>query len=476
MAGDAWDSLDPQDLARLRDRRLRHQVRFQLYAFSAHYRRVFEQINLQADGFRGVDDLPRLPLVDRAGLAAAPDDFLLRASSERIQRWGSPRQLAGVFLDKMLRGIEISDKQLRHEYEPVHRLETSGATGDPVPVRLSRRDLSILATQGRRMLEVAGVREGGRVLNLLEPLSSGGFWPVWLGGVALGVEQIAPGFLEPKEAAALAATMEASTVVARAEDALALLETAGGLPRMMTLILGPEPTSPDLSARLRGLVSSEVRILSTYGFAEGRTVWAECAEGSGQQGAGYHTSPDLELFELISPRTLRPMRAGEPGEIVFTGLDQRGTALARYRPGDVALGGISTAPCPWCGRTVERVIGPIVRATNLLEVQPAGDEPVAIDVGAVSEALAHPDLAAWRVEVTKTDGDPRGADEVYVLFKPRRGDPARLAVELNDAIASELRLEVTQFVLSETAGGGVVDLRPAHVAEGEEAPDASGET
>ena len=469
MAKTSWDQLDPSELARQQDRKLRRQIRFQLFPYSPFYRRVIEELQIQADGFMGVDDLQKLPLVDRQALSSNPEDFVLHPSRPLIQRWASGSQLTSIFFNKILKGIDYAESDLSNEYAPVHVLETTGTTGEPLPIKLSRRDVAVLATEGMRMLEVAGVRTGDVLLNLLEPSSAGGFWPVWLGAVALGAEQTAPGFLEPEQAAALAKKTHASVVVAIAEDALLLLEAAGesGLPALRQLVLGPGPLGPTLRKRLSESAGPQVRIVGTYGFAEGRTLWAECLQGSGSPDAGYHLSGDLQIFEIISPRERRTVKPGEPGEVVFTGLDHRGTALARYRPGDVAMGGLVPGRCRYCGRLVDRIIGPIRRAGNLIELQLGGEDLMAVDVETLADALAHPALQAWQVEVRKSEGDPRGPDELYVLFDPKgKKDPGQVAAELDRVFRTEIGFSPTQFVLSDRAKGGVVDLRPIPVEAG----------
>jgi len=149
-------------------------------------------------------------------------------------------------------------------------------------------------------------------------------------------------------------------------------------------------------------------------------------------------------------------------------LEQRGTALIRYRPGDVAMGGVKFGNCPYCERVVERIIGPVRRARNLIELRLAGTQTVAIDVELLNDLLTHPGLEAWKVEVGKSDDDPRGVDEVLVLFSTKeKADPATVAVELDRQFRAEAGFSPTQFVLSEVAEPGVVDLRPIPVGGGE---------
>lgn len=458
----AWDRIEAEDLANLQRRRLVTQIRNQLYAFSPYYRRILDELGVHTSGVVRVEDLAKLPLVSRETLAESPEAFVLEPETSSVQRWGSGRQITEVFMAHLLGGVESSERRLRSEYTPVHALQTLGGTGSPITVRLSRRDLAVLATQGKRLLEVAGVEPETPLVNLLHPSEDGAFWPVWLGAVAHAVDQRAVGPLDPQEAAEVARETRARTLVAPAADALSVFEAAGdkGLPELRRVILAPEVVTPLLYRRLREASSGEVRVVRTYAFAEGRAVRAECAEGAGMADSGYHTYPSFEFFEIISRLSEEKVGGGRAGELVFTGLDQRGTALARYRPGDVAMGGIDREPCRWCGRTVPRIIGPIIRAENLLEMRSQQGEPLAVDVELIAGALSHPKVSRWQVEVTRRSADPWAPDEIYVLFQPRaRADPSRVAIELHRSFADEVGIEPTQLVLSERAEDEVVDLR-----------------
>lgn len=450
MADDQWDRLEPEDLSRLNDRRLRRQIRHQLYPYSPFYRRVLDGAGITGQGLRGAEDLNRLPFTTRETLAAAPEDFVLRAPETSIQLRGPARQINRVVLNKLLRGVEGAQRELSNEYQPVHTLETTGTTDEPLQIHLTRRDLAVLSTQASRALQVAGVTAKDFVLSLLEPSSAGGFWPIWLGAISMGAEMLAPGTIDPEFSAALANKTLTTVMVGRAEDLLNVVETSGGIDSLRTLILAPERVSPTLKRRIRESVGDRVSVISTYGFSEGRSLWTECREGSYYPDAGFHGS-GYELFETI-----------QPGEIAFTGIDHRGTALVRYQPGDVAAGGIRKGGCPYCGRTVDRIMGPIIRSANFIEINLAGEDPLPMDVERFQEALAHPSLASWQVEVAKADGDSRGPDEVFVLFEPREGrHPAEVSVELDRIFKVDLGLSPTQLILSDRGMGKVVDLRPA---------------
>lgn len=471
MAKPDWDALDLDDLARLRDKKLRRQLRYQLYAFSPYYRKLIDAAGVKADGFDGTQDLRGIPPTARDRFAEDPDAFVLKPTRALLQRWASGAQLRKIAIDKLFRGPAAADETLKNEYDPVQSLETSGTEGDPLPVRLSRWDLSILGTQGQRALEMAGVGADDRVLNLLDASNTGAFWAAWFGGVTKGLDQNAPGFMEPSNAYRLVISSEPTVLICAIEDLVAILDE-GTLPSVKTVLLAPAPIPSGMVSKAVEQLGPDVKVIQSYHFAEARAIWVECAEGAGRPDCGFHLSSDLELIEMISPRTLEHVQPNEPGEVVFTGLEQRGTAFLRYRPGDVALGGLATGRCPYCGRSTDRIVGPIRRVSNLLELHLAGADPIAIDVEQLADVMAHPALHSWQMEVTKADDDPGGSDEVVVLYSPEQGaDAGALAVELNESLVSSIGISVTQFVLSDRAKTGVVDLRPVPV----DRPTPSGE-
>ena len=103
-------------------------------------------------------------------------------------------------------------------------------------------------------------------------------------------------------------------------------------------------------------VRRTVDVLRTYGFTEAKLAWAECPFHEDAGSAGYHVHPDLALIEIVDPKTGELRGEGEPGEIVFTPLDARGSVVLRYRTGDCIDGGLFYEPCPFCGRNVPRLM------------------------------------------------------------------------------------------------------------------------
>jgi phenylacetate-coenzyme A ligase PaaK-like adenylate-forming protein len=87
-------------------------------------------------------------------------------------------------------------------------------------------------------------------------------------------------------------------------------------------------------------------------------AWCECLF-RWVEPSGYHLYPDLGIVEIVDPETGAPKDDGQSGEIVFTSLDARGSCVLRYRTGDMIEGGLTYEPCPYCRRTMPRLLGRI---------------------------------------------------------------------------------------------------------------------
>ena len=145
------------------------------------------------------------------------------------------------------------------------------------------------------------------------------------------------------------------------------------LPNLKKLVLGGEKAPSGMRRKLRALAAQlgapQVDVLSVYGFTEGKLTWAECPYQEDAGSAGFHVHPDLALIEIVDPKTGEPRGEGEPGEIVFTPLDARGSVVLRYRTGDCIDGGLYYEPCPYCGREVPRLMGELSRNSEIRELR-----------------------------------------------------------------------------------------------------------
>jgi phenylacetate-coenzyme A ligase PaaK-like adenylate-forming protein len=218
------------------------------------------------------------------------------------------------------------------------------------------------------------------------------------------------------------------------------------------IVLGGEKVSDGLRQKLRDLVSElgarEVDILATYGFTEAKVAWPECPFPHEQPSGGYHLYPDLGILEVIDPQTGEPLPPGRPGELVYTPLDARGTVVLRYRTGDYTDGGLTHEKCPYCGRTVPRLLGNISRASEVKQLDFDKIKGTLVDFNELEHLLDDaPHIGAWQVELRKVNDDPLELDELILHVQKLNGaDEGRLSRELRERCIHHLEIQPNRIL------------------------------
>ena len=127
------------------------------------------------------------------------------------------------------------------------------------------------------------------------------------------------------------------------------LEANGDIPniKLKAAICGAEPWTEQMRLQIEDKL--HISAHDIYGLSEvmGPGVACDC-----KYHKGLHVFEDHFLPEIIDPETLRPIEAGQTGELVFTTLTKEGLPLIRYRTKD--LTSISYDKCE-CGRTTARI-------------------------------------------------------------------------------------------------------------------------
>jgi phenylacetate-coenzyme A ligase PaaK-like adenylate-forming protein len=174
-----------------------------------------------------------------------------------------------------------------------------------------------------------------------------------------------------------------------------------------------------MSEALATLGSSKVVISGTYGFTEARMAFSECPSPPDKT-PGYHVYPDKGVFEVVDPESGRVLGEGETGELVYTPIDGHGTVVCRYRTGDVAVGGITWEPCPWCGRTLPRIGTELRRASDQRSMSLTKIKGTLVDLSTMASILSDlPEVEEWQVVLQKKNDDPHGLDELVVRIATR---------------------------------------------------------
>jgi phenylacetate-coenzyme A ligase PaaK-like adenylate-forming protein len=225
-------------------------------------------------------------------------------------------------------------------------------------------------------------------------------------------------------------------------------------PNLKRIVIGGEKAAEGLRARLRDLAaqlgSPGVQVMAVYGFTEAKMAFPECVgESPDAVSTGYHLSPDLGIVELVNPKTGKPVPDGESGEVVFTPLDSRGTVVMRYRTGDIAEGGLTWEKCPNCGRTCQRLLGPISRVSEVRELHMDKLKGTLVNFNLLEHLLDdQKGIVAWQIELRKRHDDPLDTDEVHLHLTPEAGvreSDLKLAVTRRFHEATEITPNALHF-------------------------------
>ncbi len=442
------------DQKAIMDRSLARFVREELYPFSAHYRRVFDQAGVAPDRIRTVTDLRRLPFTTKKDLLEAQldserrRDFVLIPSPTAIrEHWGFGRKAA------LALGGRASREIVRRAYTPNFVTFTTGRSSDPVTFFYTPHDLDLLGEAGARMLEVFGI--GGsdvRIVNAFPFAPHLAFWLTSFAGFRTGMLIVPTGGGKTVGSAGnlrVLEKMRATVLIATPGFAYHLARVARDekrdLSSLRTVVLGAEKVTPGLKRKMAEALAAcgarEPSILGTYGFTEARLAFGECPTGY-DVSAGYHLYPDLCVFEVIDPETLEPVGEGEDGEVVFTTISGHGTCVLRYRTGDLAVGGMTWRPCPHCGRTVPRLSSDLRRVSDRHALNLTKIRGTLVDLASMGAVLNEdPAIEEWQVVLTKKDDDPHELDEFEVRIALRdSGDPTLFRRELERRLAATVEV------------------------------------
>jgi phenylacetate-CoA ligase len=378
------------------DAELRRQLAY-LERSSTFYR---ERLGGLAERVRGVADLPLLPFTTKDELRAS------QASQPPLgaHLCAPPEALVRIHV-------------------------TSGTTGEPVAIGLTRADHEANSAIGGEAFRIAGVRSDDVVAHCLN-------YALYAGGVAdhmaleaSGATVVPVGVGQSRRLLELSGRLGITALfgtlsypaylAARAREA-GMEPAALGLRRIIT---AGEPGAG--LAAVRGEIEATwaAAVADTFGMSD---VWSTMAGECGH-GEGLHlTTGGHAVLELVDPGKSEPvpLTDGATGELVWTHLRREASPLLRYRSADI--GTVWTSPCA-CGRTGIR-IRIDGRRDDMLRVQAVNVYPQVI--AAVLDRF--PALGRHAVVA---DGDPISPPlRVYVEAGPE-ADLRAVA----DALARDLR-------------------------------------
>lgn len=462
----SWDRRTTKQLAAQHEAAVRAQVMDAVAPFSPWWRERLQALGRTATEVATPDGLESLPAAGERDLCPDGDPSGAAALVLQARESGWALHARGPQLRKAL-GRRLTAPG---SYAAIVEADTRATSflwaglALRFPLASTRSDLDVVARAGARLWQVLGLSRADVVVSALPAAASAPAQALSYGALGAGAPLLAPG-------ADLADVVEAlrlvpATVLALpAQDAARWvddLDEAGvPLDALSTLLLVGAPDDDERAAARDALDQAGVpvscAVLAVHVPDGHRLAWGECREGGA--GIGLHTYPDLELLQVVDPETGERV-SGEvraPSELVLSQLGMRGSALLRWRTGDL-VDGIEQTACEGCGRTVPRVLG--TRRRALVPVLDLVGGTRAVDLRAVSAALlGRPDVGDWRVVVGRSARD--GADQLIVHVTPARGgDPTAVALAVVEDVLATSGLVPTQVVVD--PGGALPAGRGRH--------------
>jgi len=301
------------------------------------YRKKFDELGIDPDEFRSLEDISKLPFTTKNDLR---DNY--------------PYGLFAVPLREVVR---------------IHA--SSGTTGMSTVVGYTKNDIKTWSNLVARVLTAAGVTKDDVVqIAFGYSLFTGGF------GLHYGAERIGASvipissgntarqikIMQDFKTTALVCTPSYASLIADTIQEMGININSLSLKYGL---FGAEPWSE----KMRQDIQEKLKIIATdnYGLSEvmGPGVAGECLERN-----GLHINEDHFYVELVDPETLEPVPPGEVGELVITTLTKEAFPVIRFRTRDLTR--LIPEQCP-CGRKnmrMQRIMGRtddmlIIRGVNV---------------------------------------------------------------------------------------------------------------
>jgi len=368
-------------------------------AHSPFYREHFARAGLAAGTEVSLDDLARIPAIDKTVVSENTEKFLC-----------VPR-------------TRIADI-----------VTTSGSTGQPLVWQLTEADLERLACNEELSFGCAGFTVADTVLLAvaMDRCFIAGM-AYYLGLRRLGCAVIRVGPATPAMHLDMIRRAQPTAIVSvpsflghLADKAVEAGFDLAGSGIRKAVCIGEPVRNHDFSLNHAGLAVEKnwgAKVFSTFGVTELAASLCECAAG-----CGGHLHPELLHLEALDEAG-HAVPDGTVGELTATTFGVEAMPLIRYRTGDFAT--IHRAPC-CCGRSTLR-LGPIVgRHHQKLKLKGTTLFPSALKT--VLDAA--PEIASYVVIARR---DANRSDTVEVKFSST-GDPAKLIAALKEQFQGAVKV------------------------------------
>jgi len=326
------ECIDRGTLKQLQLERLQSTV-LRVYMNVPFYRKKFDELGIDPDSFRSLEDVSKLPFTSK-------DDL----------RVSYPYGMFAVPLREVVR-VQTS----------------SGTTGMPTAVGYTRNDIKNWSNLAARILVSGGVTQNDIVQIAFDYGLFTGALGLHYGAERIGASVIPISSVNTKRQVKIMQDFKTTALMCTPSYALAVADTISEMGLDLSSLslkyglFGAEPWSEEMRNELQG----KLKIVATdnYGLSEVMSpgVAGECALRN-----GLHINEDHFLIEVVDPETLQPLPEGKTGELVITTLTKEAFPVVRFRTRD--LTSLITEPCA-CGRTFVRMSKVLGRTDDMIKIR-----------------------------------------------------------------------------------------------------------
>lgn len=363
---ESYECMGREEMREVQNKRLRTTVE-RVYHNSPFYRAKMQELGITPMDIETIDDLTKLPFTTKTDLRDQYPFGLFSAPMSEIVR--------------------------------LHA--SSGTTGKPIVAGYTRKDLSTWAEVMARTFA-----SGGCTRNDIFQVAYGyGLFTGGLGAhygaenLGASVIPISAGNTEKQiqlmtdfGSTALCCTPSYALYLAEAIEEMGVRDKL----KLKVGFFGAEPWTEEMRHEIEEKL--HIKAFDIFGLTEviGPGVAYECSAQHGM-----HINEDNFLPEIVNPKTLKPVKPGEIGELVFTTITKEGMPVIRYRTKD--LTSLIYEPCS-CGRTSVRMLKIMGRSDDMLIIRgvnvfPSQIESVLLEFG---ETAPHYHLYVDRENNTDT--------------------------------------------------------------------------
>ena len=309
MSRDEMTNLQSVRLVKLVDR-VYHNVEF--------YRKKMQRVGLEPGDIKGIEDLEKLPFTTKDDLRDTYPFGMFAVPNSQITR--------------------------------IHA--SSGTTGKATVVGYTRKDIDVWSECVARCITMADLGKNDIIqVAYGYGLFTGGLGAHY-GAEEMGATVVPMSTGNTKNLVTMMVDFGVTGIMCTPSYLLHIAETIEEMGvrdkiRLRASLNGAEPWTENMRHTIEQKLG--IHAHDIYGLSEimGPGVATDC-----QCHCGLHVHEDHFLPEIVDEKTLKPLRDGMTGELVFSTLTKEGLPLIRYRTKD--LTSIDHTPCA-CGRTTARI-------------------------------------------------------------------------------------------------------------------------